>query len=911
MIHRYSSRRANLANLLPELLPGARSYDRIAGFFSSSILEVAGEAIDAMAKGAVVRMVCNSHLDPMDVRTARAAHNGAWKEWCASLPADFTPAWKDRLHRLHDLLVSGRLKVRVLADQHFGLIHGKAGVVTAADGRRVCFLGSANESRSAWFLNYELLWIDEDPEGVDWVQEEFEALWGHPQAMALADAVEQDVDRLARREMVATVDDWKAPAQPDPASPVIELPVYRRENGLWAHQKYFVKLAFDQHRNSGARLLLADQVGLGKTIQLALAAKLMALWGDGKVLILAPKSLLTQWQDELWSLLEMPSAVWKGRFWEDEQGVQYAPGGLDELLRCPRKVGIISTGLVVHSPEVRQALSTPGYECVILDEAHRARRRNLGVTHRNESAEPNNLLQFLRAIAPNTRSLLLATATPVQLDPIEAWDLLEALNRQALNNEGHVLGTRYSNWVQNARMGLDYIMGVQEPPDDLASCWEWMRDPLPPAEESRAFDLLRRSLTLGPERAWAQASAINSLQRGDRQRIVDLARDFFRKHNPYIRHIVRRTREYLENTLDPSTNEPYLPRVTVRLFGDREDQAVRLPVFLQDAYNAAEEFCNLLKARGPEFNSGFLRTILLRRVGSSIEAGQSTAKKLLRSAADVDEEDDDTNEQDTPIQRSRLYPLKELEEEALRGFLQYLQSNRDEDPKLREVQNILMTGAEGTGPWIDRGCIVFTQYYDSAFWIASRLSQLLPGEPIPIYTGASRSGIIRDSAFTRLAREVIKAGVKNGEYRVLVGTDAASEGLNLQRLGTLINLDLPWNPTRLEQRKGRIQRIGQIREEVYIYNLRYRESVEDRVHELLSGRLEDIYGLFGQLPDTLEDVWISVALNDEAEALRIIDQVPRQHPFAMRWDHIESVDWESCSRVLDSQAQLEVLRRGW
>jgi hypothetical protein len=115
----------------------------------------------------------------------------------------------------------------------------------------------------------------------------------------------------------------------------------------------------------------------------------------------------------------------------------------------------------------------------------------------------------------------------------------------------------------------------------------------------------------------------------------------------------------------------------------------------------------------------------------------------------------------------------------------------------------------------------------------------------------------------------------------------------------------------LEQRKGRIQRIGQIREEVYIYNLRYRESVEDRVHELLSGRLEDIYGLFGQLPDTLEDVWISVALNDEAEALRIIDQVPRQHPFAMRWDHIESVDWESCSRVLDSQAQLEVLRRGW
>ncbi|ETR65432.1 MAG: hypothetical protein OMM_14261 [Candidatus Magnetoglobus multicellularis str. Araruama] len=88
--------------------------------------------------------------------------------------------------------------------------------------------------------------------------------------------------------------------------------------------------------------------------------------------------------------------------------------------------------------------------------------------------------------------------------------------------------------------------------------------------------------------------------------------------------------------------------------------------------------------------------------------------------------------------------------------------------------------------------------------------------------------------------------------------------MNLQRLGSLINLDLPWNPTRLEQRKGRIQRIGQIRDEVDVYNMRYRGSVEDRVHELLSERLEDIYALFGQIPDVLEDVWIDVA-NGEIE----------------------------------------------
>ena len=145
----------------------------------------------------------------------------------------------------------------------------------------------------------------------------------------------------------------------------------------------------------------------------------------------------------------------------------------------------------------------------------------------------------------------------------------------------------------------------------------------------------------------------------------------------------------------------------------------------------------------------------------------------------------------------------------------------------------------------------------------------------------------------------------------MIGTEAASEGLNLQRLGSLINLDLPWNPTRLEQRKGRIQRIGQLRSEVLIYNMRYRGSVEDRVHQLLSERLANIRNMFGQIPDTLEDVWVAAALRDEEEAKRVINAVPKRHPFEMRYDRIENVDWESCSRVLDSASQLDALRKGW
>ena len=187
----------------------------------------------------------------------------------------------------------------------------------------------------------------------------------------------------------------------------------------------------------------------------------------------------------------------------------------------------------------------------------------------------------------------------------------------------------------------------------------------------------------------------------------------------------------------------------------------------------------------------------------------------------------------------------------------------------------------------------------------------LRGEPIGVYAGSGKSGIWNDGRFTSGAREDIKQRVQRGQLRLLLGTDAAAEGLNLQRLGTLINLDLPWNPTRLEQRKGRIQRIGQLNDTVHIYNLRYLGSVEDQVHQLLSSRLQDIYALFGQIPDVLEDVWIDVAMGETERAKQIIAAVPRQHPFDVKYQHISKIDWESCERVLAAGAKRAVLTRGW
>ena len=77
---------------------------------------------------------------------------------------------------VHELLTDGGVQIRVVPKDRV-FIHGKAGVIEKADGTTTCFLGSINETKSAFAKNYEILWEDESPEGVAWVEEEFAALW--------------------------------------------------------------------------------------------------------------------------------------------------------------------------------------------------------------------------------------------------------------------------------------------------------------------------------------------------------------------------------------------------------------------------------------------------------------------------------------------------------------------------------------------------------------------------------------------------------------------------------------------------------------------------------------------------------------------------------------------------------------
>ena len=243
-MNRYSSRTSKLGEqFLNAKMKGAVSYDRIAGYFCSSILEVAGETIEAIE--GKVRVICNSGLAPSDVAVAKL---GQRQEWNDFKPEEVyaTDGAIVRLKKLYELLKSGKLEVRVMPDEIYGLMHGKAGVITYADGSATSFLGSINETKSAFTTNYEMVWEDSDPASIAWVQSEFDYLWSNKYAVALADYVIEDVKRISERRPIP-LKDWRETDEPIPAV-AAEEPIYREQFGLWAHQKYFVARALNEHK---------------------------------------------------------------------------------------------------------------------------------------------------------------------------------------------------------------------------------------------------------------------------------------------------------------------------------------------------------------------------------------------------------------------------------------------------------------------------------------------------------------------------------------------------------------------------------------------------------------------------------------------------------------------------------------
>ena len=902
-VERFSSRRERLDRaFLAKRLANATSYRRIAGYFRSSIFELVGEEIAAIPD---VRIVCNSELDAADVMVSKAVREQSLKElWNRSTDEAASVGveallQRERYLKLYELLRKGNVKIRVVPkDKVF--LHGKAGIIDGPGGR-TCFLGSINETRNAFANNYEILWEDRSVEGVKWVEEEFEALWA--EGKELPDAIIEEIRRVADRAEVKFED---VPEADVPAAALVESPIYRGGEQLQPWQRAFVAM-FLEHREiyGRARFLLADEVGLGKTLSLATAAMVGALIGDGPVLIICPSTLTLQWQVELKDRLGIPSAVWHSskKVWIDPDGHFIKTRGAEDVTRCPFQVAIISNGLIFHQSEESKHLLARKYGTVVLDEAHKARRRGgLG----EAKAEPNNLLAFMRLIALKTEHLLLGTATPIQTSVSELWDLMSILNSGA----DFVLGRGLaSKWVDEDA-ALPFIKGEQGP-EDGEEAWELLRNPLPPAREHTAFAMLRTQLELEDRRFFSDRGfgGLGTAAQVTLDTVLDA--DFYRQHNPIIRHTVLRRRQTLEDQgllekvgVEVHPDPAALPGTYSGTAFSGLGLLTNHPFNL--AYQAAEEFTRLLGQRTR--SAGFMRSLLLQRICSSFASGKSTAEKMLGRQLIDDEEDAQDLLQETQA-------ITSAEAEQLQVIVDELGRAEARDPKLDAVKYFLTEHRSAGRTWLEHGCIIFSQYYDTARWVGEQLAAVLPGEPIGVYAGAGKSGLFRNGEFVAAERNDLKAAVKRRELRLLVATDAACEGLNLQTLGTLINVDLPWNPSRLEQRLGRIKRFGQARRSVDMLNLVYHETRDEDVYGALSRRMKDKFDIFGGLPDVIEADWIENEATLEAEMDRYMHLRQRARDvFELKYAGTINPDanrWELCSKVLSRQDVSERLSRPW
>jgi superfamily II DNA or RNA helicase len=920
-IDRFSSRREALGDALTERLRGAKRYRRIAGYFRSSLLEVVGEALDGVEE---IRVVCNGDLDPHDVKVAKAARDGQ-----EALARTLVSSWqstedgvgvllaRERYRRLHDMLSSGRMKVRVVPrDGENVFVHGKAGLIERADGSVYAFVGSVNDSASGFRHSYEILWGDTDKGAAEWVAEEFEHFWA--QGVDLPDAVVRHVQAMASRIEFRSIEQARTPTGEVPAEAILaERPIYKGGQILRSWQKRFVQTCVDDFRLHGkARYLIADDVGLGKTLSMAAAALVLSLMHDKPVLILAPATLIWQWREELEDKLGLPSAVWSTlmKCWVDGEHRPLTQKGDPSLVaKCPRRIGIVSTGLIVNGDDEaeRGALKAKSFGVVILDEAHKARAKRQ-TRQGQTSTTNNNLLAFLRSVSQKAASVIIGTATPIQLDAVELWDLLDALSQGA----PHVLGTPFDGgeWIREE--SIRYLTNERPWPETDTARWGLFRNPLPPPAEHSVFRDIRDDAGLDPRAV--VGPRFDDLGRDARSAFIDDFRVLAERHNPIVRRIVRRTRPMLEE-------KGLLKRIDVVRHPNPDDglpsdlfdgEGLRMGLAFTSAYEAAEEFSKLYAERQP--GGGFLKTILLRRIGSSAQAGLDTTRHLIARLTQPDtpalplipeEEvgDEEGGGDALPPNPRELIFLREVE----RNLVSVVEGE-DVDPKVRVILHYLIERK-----WLEKnGAIIFSQYRTTAEWVLECLCKAFPNEPVALYAGGSASFVQVGDQRRTAAREKIKAEIQRGDIRLVCATDAACEGLNLQRLGAQINVDLPWNPSRLEQRKGRVQRIGQIRDAIDVLNLRYAGTVEDDVYAALSERFGDIFSVLGQLPDGFEDQWITAALTDR-EAVRNFSQRVEtvRPPMELRYmrDIADDagLDWEYTQKVLSSRDIDVWMREGW
>ncbi len=276
--------------------------------------------------------------------------------------------------------------------------------------------------------------------------------------------------------------------------------------------------------------------------------------------------------------------------------------------------------------------------------------------------------------------------------------------------------------------------------------------------------------------------------------------------------------------------------------------------YVQNEFNRAD---NLNKER--KSTVGFALTILQRRLASSPEAiyqslhrrrekleHRLAEERLGKRAAEYyidtdDYDEDDISPEELEDERNKIVDhataaatIEELEAEirTLKGLENLANQVRVSgiDRKWDELSKLLQDNKAMFSNGQREKLIIFTEHKDTLNYLTNKIGSLL-GNPEAVVT--IHGGMLRDDR--KKAEELFKQDVG---VRVLLATDAAGEGINLQRAHLMINYDLPWNPNRIEQRFGRIHRIGQT-EVCHLWNLVANETREGMVFQRLFQKLEE------------------------------------------------------------------------
>ncbi len=641
----------------------------------------------------------------------------------------------------------------------------------------------------------------------------------------------------------------------------------------WPHQRVAARRLVDGWPLSW---MLCDEVGLGKTIEAGLALRALRMSGYvERALIAVPASIAAQWQREMADRCLLPFARALGgahprhRLLLPREHERAAASLFDPDLL------IVSTGLMTRRERQPELKGADGWNLVLLDEAHCARRSN-PTTAPDRPARWTRLYRIARdVLRPKADALWLATATPMQLEPIEAIDLATLARRLGPFALEPRVALAYYGLLAKLRAGAE--------PEPLE--WRFLARA---ARNVLRFDVaaggfVERAAIRGRAgaalRRWLDASEAASAAPAPSLRKAALRLLF--AVAPLSRAMMRHDRGLLRRYHRQGRLAAPLPTRKVHL------PAIRLTDAEREVYELFAPYCRTLAEQVRAHSRqriavGFMLSFFGLRFASSYKAIHDTLARRRdkvvaalegrpplspgeaarwtehdwdeREREDHDWEGRAHDEADTPDDdlltaglrwRSRIDLAWEVEQlTALLGRLAPLAQLRS--PKVRALLKALRArrGADGRL----RQAVVFTRFYDTLVDLQGWIERDEPSARLGVFSGPRCAWMDETRAWHPASREEVKRRFVRGDIDLLLCTDAAAEGLNLQSADLLVNVDLPWNPMKLEQRIGRIDRIGQRHRTIHVINLAYPGTVEEEVYVRLLRRIQGAAGTVGTQP---------------------------------------------------------------